>query len=270
MTLNVINNFRAHVLGHSSAAMKIDNFELANKIVSVKQKKCKSKVSTVVGKIISDNTSTQAKAPRNTGKLHKLLDKQNKYEGITMAIAKEHQAKAINAAGNLGASINELSSTRPNLSNILTSVQTFIEESNQAWSELNADKPNLLLDAGARSAFNQRLITEQLDQMPTSSMQQAYEQLDGQFGDRMRGIMEFSAAQVGLADITDVMTSEALKYSTVIDGLMDSLNLKLNPGADKPLGNLTYVSNIAQLNPLEQAALSRIGITKEILELSTS
>ncbi|MPY25659.1 hypothetical protein FM037_27745 [Shewanella psychropiezotolerans] len=200
-----------------------------------------------------------------------------------LALSTNPQSSELNAAGNLGATINELSSTRPNFGNILTSVQTFIEESNQAWSEHHEDKHKQFMatntnpenkykdnsfDAGLRSKFNEQLIAEQLSQMPTSNMQQAYEQLDGQFGDRMRGIMEFSAAQVGKADISDVMTSEALKYSTVIDGLMDSLNLKLNPASDsdKPLGKPTNVSNIAQLSPLEQAALSRIGITKQILE----
>ncbi|AQS40643.1 hypothetical protein Sps_05580 [Shewanella psychrophila] len=198
-----------------------------------------------------------------------------------LALSTNPQSSELNAAGNLGASINELSSTRPNLGNILTSVQTFIEESNQAWSEHNEDRHKQFMatntnpenkykdnsfDAGLRSKFNEQLMTKQLSQMPSSNIQQAYEQLDGQFGDRMRGIMEFSADQVGKADISDVMTSEALKYSTVIDGLMDSLNLKLNPDSDKPLGKPTNVSNIAQLSPLEQAALSRIGITKQILE----
>ncbi|WP_394390405.1 hypothetical protein [Shewanella woodyi] len=183
-----------------------------------------------------------------------------------LALSTNPQNDELNTAGNLGSSINELSSVRPNMSNILTSVQTFIKESNQAWSKLNANDPEQLFDAGAQSAFSQQLITEQLNLMPTSSLQQAYEQLDGQFGDRMRGIMEFSAVQVGMADISDVMTSEAFKYSIVIEGLMDSLNLKLNPDSDKPLGKPTEISNIAQLSPLEQAALSRIGINKQILE----
>lgn len=175
----------------------------------------------------------------------------------------------LNEAGNLGSGINELSTSHPNIGNILTSIQTFIGESNQAWSELNASNPEQLLDAVARSTFNKQLISEQLSKMPVHAMQQAYEQLDGKFGERMRGIIDFAVEKVTLSDYTQdnpVMISTAVKYSTVIEGLMESLKLHLNQHLDHPIAQPTYISDSSQLSPLEQAALSRVGITKQIIE----
>ncbi|NRD71765.1 hypothetical protein HQQ94_00550 [Shewanella sp. VB17] len=183
-----------------------------------------------------------------------------------LALSTNPQNNELNGAGNLGASINELSSTRPNISNILTSVRTFIEESNQAWATHNVGKPEQLMDAVARSAFNQGLITTQLDLMPNSYLQQAYEQLDGAFGDRIRGVIDVAVEKVTFNVEDPVMISTAVKYSTVIEGMIDCLNLKLNPGVDKPIPPSSYISNTSQLTPLEKAALSRVGITKQILE----
>lgn len=186
-----------------------------------------------------------------------------------LALSTNPQSSTLNAAGNLGASINELTNTRPNLGNILTSVQTFIEESNQAWSKLNADKPEQLIDAVARSTFNKQLISAQLAQMPDSAKKQAYEQLDGQFGERMRGIIDFAVEKVTLSDYTQddpVMISTVVKYGTVIEGLVDSLKLNLNTDLDKRIPQPAYISESSQLSPFEQAALSRVGITKQIIQ----
>ena len=112
--MQVINNFRAHVLQHSSAAEKIGKHELARNIVSVKQEKNEGKCSKLIDKISAqhnlinaiDNKRTldaktreerithlQAKVQCNEDKLNKLLDKQDKYHKLT-ATTKQSSDKA--------------------------------------------------------------------------------------------------------------------------------------------------------------------------------
>lgn len=186
-----------------------------------------------------------------------------------LALSVNPRNTELETAGNLGASINELTSIRPNIGNILASVKEFIEDSNQSWSQLNENNPEQLMDAVARSTFNKQLISEQLNQMPASSKQQAYEQLSGGFGERMRGIIDFAVEKVTLSDYTQddpVMISTAVKYSTVIDGLIESLNQNLSHNTEQPITKPAYISDISQLSPLEKAALNQVGITTQIIE----
>ena len=101
--MQVINNIRAHVLYHSSAAEKIGNNELACKIVSMKKAKNDVQILSLTIKInhlqniintindkgerktLDNDTKArrekyfQAKVPRNDVKLEKLNNKQKKY-----------------------------------------------------------------------------------------------------------------------------------------------------------------------------------------------
>jgi hypothetical protein len=90
--MQVINNFRAHVLHHSSAAEKLGKQDLASQIVSIKQEKNENKCSKLIGRIIAQhnqlqNLDTSTKKERimskiryNEAKLTKLLNQQSKYQ----------------------------------------------------------------------------------------------------------------------------------------------------------------------------------------------
>ncbi|WP_053305209.1 protein-tyrosine phosphatase family protein [Vibrio parahaemolyticus] len=66
-----IKLFRAHVLGHSSAAEKLGNLDLASKIICIKQEKNEVKILSLLGK--------KTISTRQMNELKKLMDKRDKY-----------------------------------------------------------------------------------------------------------------------------------------------------------------------------------------------
>jgi hypothetical protein len=84
--MQVINNFRAHVLNHSSAAEKMGKHELACKIMSVKQEKNEGKCLKLLDKVQC-----------NAKKLNKLLDKQEKYQKLTATIKSSYKTEMTSA-----------------------------------------------------------------------------------------------------------------------------------------------------------------------------
>ncbi|PIW62242.1 RhoGAP domain-containing protein [Shewanella sp. CG12_big_fil_rev_8_21_14_0_65_47_15] len=86
--MNIVNNFRAHVLHHSSAAEKLGKHELALDIVRIKQGKNNKKIAGVIAEVSKD----KALFAEANIKLNKLLDKDDKYQTI---IAKNPHAETV-------------------------------------------------------------------------------------------------------------------------------------------------------------------------------
>lgn len=86
--MNVINNFRAHVLHHSSVADKLGKHDLALEIVRIKQEKNNNKIA----KVISEMSEDKALFVKANIKLNKMLDKDDKYQAI---IARNPHAETV-------------------------------------------------------------------------------------------------------------------------------------------------------------------------------
>lgn len=69
--MKLVDHFRAHVLSHSSAAVRIGNLDLASQIIRIKQEKNETRILFLLGK---SSLST-----RQTDELNKCMDKRNKY-----------------------------------------------------------------------------------------------------------------------------------------------------------------------------------------------
>ncbi|MFM5169064.1 ADP-ribosyltransferase [Aeromonas veronii] len=184
---------------------------------------------------------------------------------LVLSLASGSDAKG----SSLGHALDSLASARPNQRLVLGGLMQFAGQTDQAWVNHTAGKPEDRLDAGARLRFDTGHMQAELGRLGDSEARQVLQQLEGAFGDRARAICDFAVAQVsGFADSESspeaVLVSRLTRMGNLVGSLTDALKERLQlPGSAR--GEPTMIDSASQLTPLELAALAHIGVDESYL-----
>ena len=184
---------------------------------------------------------------------------------LALSLASGSDAKG----SSLGHALDSLASARPNQRLVLGGLMQFAGQTDQAWVNHTAGKPEDRLDAGARLRFDTGHMQAELRRLGDSEARQVLQQLEGAFGDRARAICDFAVAQVsGFADSESspeaVLVSRLTRMGNLVGSLTDALKERLQlPGSAR--GEPTMIDSASQLTPLELAALAHIGVDESYL-----
>ncbi|MFM5756877.1 ADP-ribosyltransferase [Aeromonas veronii] len=184
---------------------------------------------------------------------------------LALSLASGSDAKG----SSLGHALDSLASARPNQRLVLGGLMQFAGQTDQAWVNHTAGKPEDRLDAGARLRFDTGHMQAELGRLGDSEARQVLQQLEGAFGDRARAICDFAVAQVsGFADSESspeaVLVSRLTRMGNLVGSLTDALKERLQlPGSAR--GEPTMIDSASQLTPLELAALAHIGVDESYL-----
>ncbi|MGL4843099.1 MAG: ADP-ribosyltransferase [Aeromonas veronii] len=184
---------------------------------------------------------------------------------LALSLASGSDAKG----SSLGHALDSLASARPNQRLVLGGLMQFAGQTDQAWVDHTAGKPEDRLDAGARLRFDTGHMQAELGRLGDSEARQVLQQLEGAFGDRARAICDFAVAQVsGFADSESspeaVLVSRLTRMGNLVGSLTDALKERLQlPGSAR--GEPTMIDSASQLTPLELATLAHIGVDESYL-----
>ncbi|MGL6428557.1 ADP-ribosyltransferase [Aeromonas hydrophila] len=170
----------------------------------------------------------------------------------------------------LGNALDSLASARPNQRLVLGGLMQFAGQTDQAWADQTAGKPEDRLDAGARLRFDTGHMKAELARLDDSAARQVLQQLEGDFGDRAKAVCDFAVAQVStFADSESspeaVLVSRLTRMGNLVGSLTDELKVRLQL-PESARGELTMIDSVSQLTPLELAALAHIGVEAGYLE----
>lgn len=170
----------------------------------------------------------------------------------------------------LGNALDSLASARPNQRLVLGGLMQFAGQTDQAWADQTAGKPEDRLDAGARLRFDTGHMKAELARLDDSAARQVLLQLEGDFGDRAKAVCDFAVAQVStFADSESspeaVLVSRLTRMGNLVGSLTDELKVRLQL-PESARGEPTMIDSVSQLTPLELAALAHIGIEAGYLE----
>lgn len=170
----------------------------------------------------------------------------------------------------LGNALDSLASARPNQRLVLGGLMQFAGQTDQAWADQTAGKPEDRLDAGARLRFDTGHMKSELARLDDSAARQVLLQLEGDFGDRAKAVCDFAVAQVStFADSESspeaVLVSRLTRMGNLVGSLTDELKVRLQL-PESARGEPTMIDSVSQLTPLELAALAHIGIEAGYLE----
>lgn len=184
---------------------------------------------------------------------------------LALSLASGSDAKR----ASLGHALDSLASARPNQRLVLGGLMQFAGQTDQAWADQTAGKPEDRLDAGARLRFDTGHMKAELDRLGDSEARQVLQQLEGAFGDRAKAICDFAVAQVStFADSESspeaVLVSRLTRMGNLVGSLTDTLKVRLQL-PESARGEPTMIDDAAQLTPLELAALSHIGVDEHYL-----
>lgn len=172
--------------------------------------------------------------------------------------------------------LNEIkkSAKTENINMLLINLKIFIEEIDKEWSIKNKGNEKELLDHEARREFNREIITKYL--FPFSSekaieeqeqeQEQILNKMEGAFGKRLRGIMEFTAYKVGKNVEDPALISAAYKYQPLMEDFIIILRQQLKK-EEKIIDNPEHISTLEELTKLERDTLLQINIHSSVLEL---
>ncbi|MGL5090853.1 MAG: ADP-ribosyltransferase [Aeromonas sobria] len=180
---------------------------------------------------------------------------------LALSLASGSDAKG----SSLGHALDSLASARPNQRLVLGGLMQFASQGD----DHTAGKPEDRLDAGARQRFDGDNMKEAVKRLGASEARQVLQQLEGAFGDRVKGICglavelvsPFADSETGPeAVLTSQLTRMGTMVGTLIDQIKEHLALPLSAHSDA-----SRIDSVDQLTPLELAALAHIGVDESYL-----
>lgn len=214
---------------------------------------------------LAGNNDTPTLTMKDLNEINRLIkeDRLTFYDVKTRAVNQE-DLKLIRKMALNG--ITGLVSDRPSAGLLLKYLDNFIKETDVLWASTNENNQERLFDQEARRDFNRdALIGQLLDAQSAADKAQMLENMEGKFGQRLRGVVEFAAEKVGQNEDDPVLISTAYKYHTVMDDLIITLRNQL--GKDEAVvGNGEDVRRFDELTESEIQALAMVGMQSTILE----
>ena len=157
-----------------------------------------------------------------------------------------------------------LSTNKPDVSAILNYAHDLIKKTDYSWHQINKENPLKLFDHEARRKFNREFLSCDISPYSLAEKNNMLKNMEGDFGNRIRGITDFVAEQVGKNSENMRLISTASKYSSVMEDmifLLRNQSNKITSEISQPL----YIKSIQDLKKSEINSLSEIGIKKNDL-----
>lgn len=164
----------------------------------------------------------------------------------------------------LDISTTGLMTRKPQTAGILRYLDQLVKATDIAWAEVNHDNPERLCDQVARRSFNRTVLTAELEGQSFNACRRMLAHLEGEYGQHLRGVLDFAAEQVGQTEEDLVKVSTAYKYPTFVEDIIIALHERLGrydvlvaPGAE--------LRRYGELTSRDIKALSCVGICAEML-----
>ncbi|ASX25941.1 hypothetical protein BA171_02035 [Candidatus Hamiltonella defensa (Bemisia tabaci)] len=170
--------------------------------------------------------------------------------------------------------LNEIkkSAKTENKDTFLINLKILIDEIDKEWLIKNKNNEEELLDHEARREFNREIITRYLFPFASEKVieeqeqEQILDKMEGAFGKRLRGMMEFTAYKVGNNVEDPALISAAYKYQPLMEDFIIILRQQLKK-EEKIIDKPEYISTLEQLTKSEIDTLRKINIHSSVLEL---
>ncbi|GEM77726.1 hypothetical protein [Vibrio sagamiensis] len=168
---------------------------------------------------------------------------------------------------NIGTTLNSLSESNPNIGKVVQGLAGFIGSSAIQWHEKNVGNPENEMDAGAQSRFYESLIRNKLNEMNDTDVAVMLEQLEGDFGQRLRSVLTFAAEKVPMARAAqkdELLISKSNALPRVTESLITELRERLRLPSEQ-IKDIKFIDSVTELDQPELAALKQVGFTEKML-----
>lgn len=154
----------------------------------------------------------------------------------------------------------------PNKGFLLKYIDGFIKKTDVSWASRVGNSQELQLDQEARRKFNREILTNQVvGDLSAEDKMKMLENMEGAFGSRLRGVVEFAAEQVGMNEDDSKRVSTAYKYSPFMEDLIITLREQLGM-EDVVIKECEYVNKFSELSRTEIRSLSMVNLATASLE----
>ncbi|AUI86146.1 hypothetical protein BS333_06960 [Vibrio azureus] len=168
---------------------------------------------------------------------------------------------------NIGTTLNSLSESNPNIGKVVQGLAGFIGTSAIQWHEKNVGNPENEMDAGAQSRFYESLIRNKLNEMNDADVAVMLEQLEGDYGQRLRSVLTFAAEKVPMARAAqkdELLISKSNALPRVTESLITELRERLGLPSEQ-IKDIKFIDSVTELEQPELAALKQVGFTENML-----
>ena len=168
---------------------------------------------------------------------------------------------------NIGTTLNSLSESNPNIGKVVQGLAGFIGTSAIQWHEKNVGNPENEMDAGAQSRFYESLIRNKLNEINDADVAVMLEQLEGDYGQRLRSVLTFAAEKVPMARAAqkdELLISKSNALPRVTESLITELRERLGLPSEQ-IKDIKFIDSVTELEQPELAALKQVGFTENML-----
>lgn len=162
----------------------------------------------------------------------------------------------------------------PQQKQVLTSIKAFMEKNRDKWNEINQGDMERVSDPYAQATFTRQELVHQLKYASKTELQQMLKNIEGPFGQRLRGVVDFASHELGqryaesddeAADAASYsLISTTAKYTTFLEELIHTLRNQLGK-KDKVVNEPPFIGQFSELTWPEIRALSSIDIKPSMI-----
>lgn len=166
---------------------------------------------------------------------------------------------------NVNISMTGLTTDKPSAVFLLKYLDGIIKDTDIAWSVSNSQQSEIQCDQKAHRIFNCDALIIDLLNTDKEHKKQILKNMEGEFGLRLRGVVESAAGKVGEKENDPVLVSTAYKYTTLMEDLVVTLRNQLGK-KEIEVGQCEDIRQYSELTVSEIEALSMVGIKQTMLE----
>nr|WP_234813655.1 hypothetical protein [Candidatus Hamiltonella defensa] len=155
--------------------------------------------------------------------------------------------------------ITGLMSDTPDADLFLEYLSHIKDEIDILWSSTHKNDPKQQLDQGAYRDCARGVLSQLWSFLSAGDKEKMLENMEGQFGQRLRGVVELAAEEVGQNEEDRILISTIYKYSFLMEDVV--LALRNDLGKEEfVVGNPENIKQLSELINSEIQALLQVGI----------
>lgn len=155
--------------------------------------------------------------------------------------------------------ITGLMSDNPDASLFLEHLSLIKDEVDIVWSSIHKNNPKQQFDQGAYRDCARGVLSQLWSFLSAGDKEKMLENMEGQFGQRLRGVVELAAEEVGQNEEDPISISTTYKYSFLMEDVV--LTLRNDLGKEEfVVGNPDNIKQLSELTNSEIQALLQVGI----------
>ncbi|WP_158533954.1 hypothetical protein [Candidatus Williamhamiltonella defendens] len=155
--------------------------------------------------------------------------------------------------------ITGLMSDTPDAGLFLEHLRLIKDEVDIVWSSIHKNDPKQQLDQGAYRDCARGVLSQLWSFLSAGDKEKMLENMEGQFGQRLRGVVELAAEEVGQNEEDRILISTIYKYSFLMEDVVVTLRNDLGK-EEFVVGNPENIKQLSELINSEIQALLQVGI----------